>query len=265
MTPVPASIPLAQRPALRRTPDLMGKFAELDTASEEVRTETYGKLLQGSFETNVLPVLISAALANDFSGHAGDVSGPSTLTRLARRSPSSASSHPDTDLDWWQAVCSDALLANGMPDVPAVPCKRKRAVQQKIVELDPIKQRPLNPSWDDLACLKKIKRTHHKLAVLRRDTPGISTNTDFEDGEASDDEGLNSRGDSSAGHSKRRALLKLGEPNAESMTAAIGQLTLQMFCSTLLEHAGFDCKELDNRTLVLQLMFVSSRCTTVGS
>jgi len=235
----------------------MGKFAELDTNPEEVSTEVYGRLLQGSSEANGLPTLVSSALANDFSGLSGDLSGPSS-SRLARRSPSSSPSHhPDPDVEWWQTVCSDALLANGMPDVPAVPCKRRKAGRQKIAELDPVKRGTLNPYWDDLAYLKKIKRTHHKLAVLRRDSPGISTHTDFEDGETSDDEGLHGRGDSSAVHSKRRALLKLGEPNAESMTAAIGQLTLQTFCSTLLEHAGFDCKQFVIGTLVPLFIFGS--------
>lgn len=241
MPPLPVTIPLAQRPALRRTPEMMAKFAELDSNLEE-SNGGYDKLQQGSSDAEGLPLLITSALSNDFAAHAAVSSLASISSRLATQAPSSYE-HPDADLEWWQTVCSDALLANGLPDVPAITCRRTRAVRQKVAGLDHEKEESLNPCWSDLTNLKRIKRTHHKLAALRRDAPGISPNTAFEDAESSEDEHTDLQSDSSASNSKRKALLKIGACTPESVNAAISQLTLQMFCSTLLEHAGFDCKQ----------------------
>ena len=223
---------------------MMAKFAELDSSPGGLHGGGGDNKSQlNNFEPEGLPALITSALSNDFAAHAAVSTAASTSSRLALHTPSSYE-HPDADLEWWQTVCSDALLANGLPDVPAIPCKRTKAARQKVPGLDRGNEESLNPCWSDLTNLKRIKRTHHKLAVLRRDAPGISPDTAYEDGGSSEDEHTDLQSDSSASNSKRKALLKLGASTPESVNAAVGQLTLHMFCSTLLEHAGFDCKHI---------------------
>lgn len=242
MPPAPATIPLAERAALRRTPDMMSRFTKLATNPDISQDEGLNTLpaVQNSSHANGLSVLISSALANDFSTRAADPSGSTTPSKLIPDPP--ILHQGDADLDWWQTVCSDTLLANGVPEVPAVACKRPKSARRQAAESGPSRRQQPNPCWNDLCNLRKIKRTHHKLAVIRRDAPGVNTDADVRESDSSDGESYDHQEGNAATDTKQKSLLELGASNMESGTAAMGQLALQIVCSTILEHAGFDCR-----------------------
>lgn len=242
MPPLPSNTPFAERTALRRTPDMMGRFAELERASEsefpDLANRTKAIIASSSDETG-LPALISATLLHDFITYPSDPSTSSGPSRLAPRSPPIP--NEGADVEWWQTACSDSLLSNGVPDVPAVPCIRPKSSRSQGKSRSAAASHKINPCWTDLSNLKGIKRTHHKLAVLRRDAPGIQTDSELEDLPSSEDEDLDPEAGTVASNAKRKALLKLTS-DEDAITSPVGYMALQMFCSTVLEHAGFDCQ-----------------------
>lgn len=246
MPPTPATISLAHRTALRRTPDLMAKFAKLKEGREGGgRINDVHSPSQASVDNYSFPLLISTALADDFSGHIGEANVPSTSNLAANsssRSPSASSQSSDDGVAWWQTVCSDDLLANGLPDVPAVPCHRRKPTERKTNRQISREVRTANPYWEDITTLKRIKSTHHKLSALRRDAPtmGMSSHVDDYDSEVDDSVDGQRVQEGTAVGLKQKALQQVDVSSGGSITASLGRTTLQMFCSTILEHAGFD-------------------------
>lgn len=225
----------------------MARFAKLVDGREEV--DHIGEahhIRQASIDTNSLPLLISTALLDDFPGQTEENNVPFTSNLSPISSSRSSSSHlqqPDDSVDWWQMVCSDDLLANGLPDVPAVPCRRRKPTRRKLAGQNAENGARPNPCWEDIANLRKIKSTHHKLSVLRRDAPPIGLNGTINDYDSEADEIVHADQDVGKAMTvdfKQRALKRVEVSNGDSITALSGRTTLQTFCSTILEHVGFD-------------------------
>lgn len=224
----------------------MSKFAELERAAQGAQAdvdENFKRMLFDPSQQTGVNTLISSTLVEDLSKSFGESSGSIIPSRLVPRTTPSVD-HADQDVEWWQTACSDALLANGMPDVPTLPCKRAKVARRLPSAPNSGSQSPSNPFWNDLAHLKRIKRTHHKLAVLRREAPGMYADPDLAEASSDDDEASLSQEEDLALNAKRKALRDIGTRNPESATSRFGQAALQIVCSAILEHAGFDCEYL---------------------
>lgn len=253
MPPSPSHIPFEKRPALTRTPEAMLRFMDLDQASQTSSTasgDLYKQIIGGSnglTDQTALSTLITSALDDGFSGTGqGDQAGPSNLSRLALNA--SSSSDRECDQSWWQAVCSNAMLSNVIPAIPAVSCKRTRNSRQVRSSTPVVNKRAKNTVLESISHLKHVKRAHRKLAVLRRDGSDLQGETTVESDEATDEEKAESQV-RSAPVRRLEETLALGDTSSRH-----AQRLMQHFCATMLEYAGFDCKR---ETPILQADFSS--------
>ncbi|RXW25716.1 hypothetical protein EST38_g158 [Candolleomyces aberdarensis] len=165
-------LPFADTPALIRTPEGMVAFRELDRGllSDSPSRATLDRL------KHITPFAETELDSEPDDGVAtGDKRKmPAAEGGRPRKRARFAALPDDLSQLWWNAVQTDALMANGLPEIPyasSSQLKPKRQKRQKPVERTPPSAKSmLGVMNNNIKTMRRVRQTHAKLASLAAST-----------------------------------------------------------------------------------------------